>query len=235
MRYLFYILLPLAIVACSKEDIETWKGEHYVYFTEEEKKFYGNEITSSDSINISFFFYRDDVIQYPLEVGLTGQLLSEDTPFKVVADKEKTTLPENLYELPDLFYFSKGQVKDTIYITLKNDLMLKDKSYNLKLDIVKHGETSTHNGKNASRLLLVSDIVKKPTWWIENPIEWYYLGEFSRKKYELFMEVTGAEALDLNNLSEARLLTLEFQYWLDKQNPKILEENGNEMKTEIIG
>ncbi len=235
MRYLFCILLLSIVVGCNKKNIEIWQGEHYVYFTEEEDKFYGNEITSCDSINISFFFYKNDVIQYPLEVALTGQLLSEDTPFKVVADKGKTTLPESLYELPDFFYFRKGLIKDTIYVTLKNDSILKDKRYDLKLDIVEQGKILTHNGKNASRLLLISDIVEKPFWWVENPVEWYYLGEFSRKKYELFMEVTGAEALNLDDLSEARLLTLEFQHWLDKQNPKILEDNGNEMKTEIIG
>ena len=236
MRYLFYILLLIVVIACSKKNIETWQGEHYVYFTEKESLFYGNdESISSDSINVSFFFYINDVIQYPLEVALTGQLLEEDTPFKVVADKEKTTLPENLYEIPDYFIFGKGQVKDTIYITLKNDPILKMKRFDLKLDIVKEGDILTHKGKNASRLLKVSDIVEKPDWWLENPIEWYYLGEFSAKKYKKFMEVTGAESLDLNNLAEARLLTLEFQHWLDSQDPKILDEDGNEMSTEIIG
>lgn len=49
------------------------------------------------------------------------------------------------------------------------------------------------------------------------------------------MEATGVSSLDLNDLAEVRLLTLEFQNWLDRQDPKILDEDGNEMKTEIIG
>lgn len=235
MRYLFYIILLTIVFACSKKDIETWKGEHYVYFTESEDLFYGNESVTSDSLNVSFFFYIEDVIQYPLEVALIGQLLSEDTPFKVVADKEKTTLPENLYEMPEHFTFGKGQLKDTIYVTLKNDPILKTNKFDLKLDIVKEGSMLTHKGKNATRLLKVSDMVEKPDWWLENPIEWYYLGTFTAKKYEKFMEATGVSSLDLNDLAEVRLLTLEFQNWLDRQDPKILDEDGNEMKTEIIG
>lgn len=78
-------------------------------------------------------------------------------------------------------------------------------------------------------------MVEKPDWWLENPIEWYYLGTFTAKKYEKFMEATGVSSLDLNDLAEVRLLTLEFQNWLDRQDPKILDEDGNEMKTEIIG
>lgn len=235
MKYLSYIILFLVLVSCDRRNIETWEGGNYVYFTEEEKLFYGNKSTVTDSIDVSFFFYLDDVIEYPLEVALTGNFLSEDTPFKVVVNKEKSNLPENLYEIPDHFIFNKGQLKDTIYITLRKDPILKTKKFDLQLQIVKYGNISSHKGKNATRLLKVSDIAVRPIWWIENPIEWYYLGTYSAKKYRLFKEVIGVEALDLNNLAEARLLTLEFQQWLDRQEPKIIDEDGNPMKTEIIG
>ncbi len=235
MKYLFYILLVWIAIGCSKKNIAIWEGEHYVYFTEEESKSSSDEISPSDSISVSFFFYLEDEIQYPLEVGLTGQLLEKDTPFKVVVDKEKSNLPENLYSLPNQFIFGKGQVKDTIYIALKNDPILQDKKYDLKLDIVQDGTMLTHKGKNGSRLLKVSDIAEKPSWWLDNPIKYRYLGEYSRKKYELFMKVTGESELNLDDLGKVRRLTLKFQHWLDSQEPKILDEDGNEMTTEIIG
>lgn len=234
MKYLSYILLLLIVAACSKKNIETWEGEHYVYFALNEDN---NESNSAvDSIDLSFFFYLEDEIEYPLEVALTGQLLEEDTPFKVVVDKEKTTLPEDLYELPELYTFSKGQVKDTITIKLKNSSILKDNKYRLKIDIVDYDRMLTHKGKNGSRRFSVSDIAIRPTWWSEGGmIEEYYLGEYSKTKYEKFMEVTKVNELDLDNLAEARLLVLEFQHWLDDQNPKIKDEDGNDMSTKIIG
>lgn len=235
MKYLFYILLLSVVVACNKKDIETWTGEHYVYFTIPEKGSSGDKNNVADSIDVSFFFYLEDEIEYALEVGLTGQLLSEDTPFKVVVDTDKSNLPDDLYVLPELFTFGKGQVKDTIRIKLKNSSILKDKKYDLKLDIVNYGNMLTHKGRNGSRLFKVSDIANRPTWWVEDPIEEYYLGKYSRKKYEYFMQVTGATELDLNDLAKARLLTLEFQHWLDNQKPKIIDEDGNEMETKIIG
>lgn len=233
MKYLFYIFLFLTVIACDKKGIEVWDGEHYVYFTEKEDE-NGNSVPV-DSINISFFFYIEDVISYPLEVALTGEPLDEDTPFKVVVDKEKSNLPEALYDFPEHFMFSKGQVKDTIYVDLKNDPILKEKEYSLKLDIVGEEMMLSHKGKNGSRLLKISDIAVRPEWWVEDPIEMYYLGKYSAKKYIYFMQVTNATKLDLENLSEARLLTLEFQHWLDNQNPKIMDEDNNPMKTEVIG
>ncbi len=234
MKFLSYVVVFLMLVSCDKKNIETWEGGNFVYFTEEEL-LYGNESTVADSIDVSFFFYLDDVIDFPLEVALTGELLSEDTPFKVVVNKEKSNLPENLYEIPDHFIFNKDQLKDTIYVTLKKDPILKEKKYDLQLEIVKYGNISSHKGKNATRLLKVSDIAVRPTWWVENPIEWYYLGTYSAKKYKLFKEITKAESLDLNDLGKARLLCLEFQQWLDNQDPKIIDEDGNPMKTEVIG
>lgn len=233
MKYLFCIFLFLTVMACDKKGIEVWNGEHYVYFTEKEDD-NGNNIPA-DSISISFFFYIENAISYPLEVALTGKPLDEDVPFKVVVDKEKSNLPEALYNLPEHFVFSKGQVKDTIYVDLKNDATLKEKEYSLKLDIVSEGMMLSHKGKNGSRLLKVSDIAVRPDWWVEDPIEKYYLGKYSAKKYTYFMKATGAIKLNLKDLSEARLLTLEFQHWLDNQNPKIIDEDDNPMKTEVIG
>lgn len=232
MKYLYSILLILALVACDKRDIEAWSGEHYVYFTFIEDE----DEVPSDSIDISFFFYLEDEIQYPLEVGLTGQPFIEDTPFKVVVDEKNSNLPKDLYDLPEHFIFSKGQVKDTIYVTLKNDLILQEKKYDLKLDIIANDRVLTHNGKNATRLLKISDIAVRPSWWVEDPIEWWFLGTYSKKKYELFMQVTGVAQLDLDNLGQARLLALQFQHWLDDQVPQIMEEDGiTPMQTTVVG
>lgn len=235
MKYLYGLLIILAIAACDKKEIETWAGEHYVYFTTPEDVD-PDDVSLADSIDISFFFYLEDKIQYPLEVGLTGKPFDEDVPFKVVVDEEKSNLPSDLYDLPEYFTFRKGRVKDTIYVTLKNDRLLLEQKYNLKLNIVSNDKVLTHKGKNASRLLLVSDIAVRPSWWVTDPIEWWYLGDYSRKKYELFMQVTGESQLDLNNLGKARLLTLQFQHWLDRQNPRIMEEDGKTpMTTRVIG
>lgn len=235
MKYIVYILLLIIIVSCKKEGLEVWGGSHYIYFPEKENLAFGNEDVSTDSINVSFFFYLEDEIEYPLEVALTGAPLEENTSFKIAVDKENTTLSENLYELPEYYIFKKNQVKDTIFVKLRNDPSLYDKAFDLKLDIVPTAELQIHGGKSSSRLLKVSDIAIKPEWWLENPIEWYFLGSYSRKKYELFMEVTGVSTLDLNDMGKVRLLTLEFQHWLDQQNPIVLDEDGNPMKTEIIG
>ncbi|MEG1738193.1 MAG: DUF4843 domain-containing protein [Odoribacter sp.] len=232
MKPLFYILslTLLLLAACSEEQITSYNDEHFVYFVTNEE---AEEV--ADSTNVSFFFYSEDDIRYPLVVGLTGQPFEKDTKFRVEVDKEKTDLPKNLYDLPETFTFAANQVQDTVYVSLKNNAILQNKRYTLKIDIVDYEGIRTHRGKNGQRTLKVSDIAEKPDWWVENPIEWNYLGIYSRKKYELFLQVTGVGNLKGMDLGKVRILTLEFQHWLDSQNPKILDEDGNEMKTEIIG
>lgn len=231
MKYLSYILLlMIGLSACDKKEIPTWADERYVYFSTDKEK-----PAVSDSTVISFFFYPEDDIQYPVEVEIAGKLPEKDMEFKVVVDEEKSNLPARLYDIPETFVFHCNRVKDTIYIGLKNDLVLLEQQYALTLRIVSAGGLAAPGDIRGRRLLKICDIAEQPAWWVENPIEWFYLGTYSRKKYEKFREATGINDLTGMDLGKVRLLTLQFQHWLDNQNPKIIDEDGNEMKTQIIG
>lgn len=231
MKYFVCILVIIAgLSACDKKEIPTWADERYVYFTTDKEK-----SAVSDSTIISFFFYLEDDIQYPVEVAIAGKLLEKDIEFKVAVDEEKSNLPARLYDVPETFVFHRNRVKDTICIGLKNDPILLEQQYALTLRIISTGSLAAPGDLHGWRLLKVCDIAERPAWWVENPIEWFYLGTYSRKKYEKFMEVTGIYDLTGMDLGKVRLLTLQFQHWLDDQNPKIIDEDGNEMKTQIIG
>ena len=237
MKY-FYIwgalFMALFVASCEKKEIELYGTDRYVYFTFDKGGFYDSNLTT-DSTMVSFFFYMEDDIQFPIEVGLTGKPLDKPATFKVVADKEKSDLPEELYEVPETFEFAAGQVKDTIHIRLKNDPRLLERIYTLKIEIVDNENFKTHGGVNARRFLKVSDIAEKPDWWTENPIEWNYLGEYSRKKYELFMKATGINSLKGMDEGMIRVYSLKFKRWLENQNPAIIDEDGNPMTVEVIG
>ena len=228
------LLIGLGIASCEKKEIELYGTDRYVYFTTEEEGFHETN-ANSDSTNISFFFYIEDDIQYPLEVGLTGAPLDKPATFKVVADTEKSDLPAELYEIPETFEFAAGQVLDTIHIRLKNDPRLLDRQYTLKIDIVDNENFKSHHGKNGRRILKISDIAEKPEWWTENPIEWNYLGEYSRLKYEHFMRATGISSLKGMDEGMIRVYSLKFKRYLENQDPAIIDEDGDPMSVEVIG
>ena len=101
MKYFVCILVIIAgLSACDKKEIPTWADERYVYFTTDKEK-----LAVSDSTIISFFFYLEDEIQYPVEVAIAGKLPEKDMEFKVVVDEKKSNLPARLYDLPETFVF----------------------------------------------------------------------------------------------------------------------------------
>lgn len=226
MKKLFVILIViLAHYACEQKELTTYEDGNYVFFDE----------TIPDTVLFSFFYYIEDVVDANFVIALTGLPLMQEKEITLRVNKEESDCPEALYQFRDRYLFSANQIIDTIGITFTNSEELKTKEYVLVLEIESNDVLKSHNGKNGRRVIKISDIAQRPAWWTENPIEWFYLGTYSRKKYELFLQVTGEGDLSDKTPGEIRILTLQFQHWLDSQNPKIVDEDGNVMKTEIIG
>ena len=84
-----------------------------------------NDMTK-DTTTVSFKMYNEgEDAEIPIEVSVYGQMQDEDLHFNVIADVERTTLPANLYVLPADCKIRKGLLTDTIYVTLKNDPILR--------------------------------------------------------------------------------------------------------------
>lgn len=225
-QIIILVALILSLSSCDQREIQTYNSGNYVSFTSELK----------DTTIFTFLYYVEDVVKHPIKLKLIGDLLGKDTEFKITVDPKVTTLDSKLYEVPETFIFPAGKTEETVYVTLTNASHLKENEYLLVLDIVDHNEMMSAKGRFGRKAIKVSDLAKKPDWWTERPIERYYLGKYSRKKLELFIEVTGVGDLTNMPLGEVRILTLKFQHWLDKQEPKIYdEENEQVMQTNIIG
>lgn len=65
-----------------------------------------------------------------------------------------------------------------------------------------------------------------------------YLGDYSDKKYTLFIQETGVADLDPNNADELRYYTIIFKNYLLREkdnNRTVREEDGTEMTVNLIG
>ena len=97
---------------------------------------FANDMTK-DTTTVSFKMYNEgEDAEIPIEVSVYGQMQNEDLHFNVSADAERTTLPANLYVLPADCKIRKGLLTDTIYVTLKNDPILKTETKVLALQVV---------------------------------------------------------------------------------------------------
>lgn len=209
---------------------------------------------TKDTTVVSFKTYNegeDAVI--PIEVSIRGKVQEADLPFTISVDEKRTTLPQELYILPEACKIRKGMLTDTIYVTLKNDPVLKSESRILALQINEDENVRQGDSYYSRALISVTDRLFKPAWWSvndagteQNPgnsADWYYLGEYSQRKYELFLEVLKEDNVifDGKNKQLLRLYALKLKNKLKEMNagkPEeewVKDENGMIITVPVAG
>lgn len=251
MKILHYISATLLgvlclMASCKEESILTNANDvSYLRFTKNMTK---------DTTVVSFKVYNegeDAVI--PIEVSINGKVQTEDLPFSISVDESRTTLDANLYVLPTDCKIRKGHLTDIIYITLKNSPELKTQTKRLAL-MVDETEQVRQGDRNYARAIInVTDRLFKPDWWSvndlgsetqpENSVDWYYLGEYSEKKYQLFLMICQEDnfVYDGKDKQMLRKYSLKLKNWLKDQNegkPEdewIKDENDRVIEIPVAG
>ena len=223
--YLF-IFTCILFTACDKEDTTIYGGNTHLTFSTD---------ISTDSLEISFYFYPgEETLEIPVPLSLQGMPFMEDTPVKLIVDTVSTAKETN-YALPKNPVFHANVVADTLWMELKKTDELESKSYTLVLTL--EATRDYQLGPKALRYnkTIFSAIPTRPEWW-NNTITNVYLGKYSRKKFELFMQETGVGDITGLSASEIRALALKFKRYLKAQNPPIYDEDNEEdMTVTVIG
>lgn len=192
MKIIYTILFCISILAftsCEEQGLMVNSNDvAYLRF--------GLDMTK-DTTTVSFKVYNEgeDAI-IPIEVFVGGKIQEDDLYFTVSVDKSRTTLPNELFVLPQDCKIRKGLLVDTVYVTLKNASILRDEAKLLAL-MVDEGDGVMQGDRYYSRALIsVIDRLFKPDWWTvldaangsSNTVDLYYLGEYSERKYEMFLD-----------------------------------------------
>ena len=202
-KYILFLFVWIgALSACSEKGIMEYSDNVlYVYFAAD---------ATVDSTMYSFKAYPSGEIHVKIPMKCDGVWAREDREYTVSADKEFTTLPSDLYILPEKCVFPAGQLQDTIEIVLLDGDILKEKMCRLMLkvdetELVKEGDV------NYSRaIFLVSSKLVRPAWWTVwdggsggsanyyNIAEKIYLGEYSETKYTMFLEELAKDGVEFD-------------------------------------
>lgn len=99
--------------------------------------------------------------------------------------------------LPEKCTIKHGQLLDTIYVKLKNSEDLKESTKLLVLKINEEGEVREGVVSNSRAVIAATDELIKPEWWDYkdlfdgeySSVDQYYLGEYSKTKYRLFLKI----------------------------------------------
>lgn len=220
------LLLSAALMAgCKKEDITTYTAGRYIQFTQ----------NYQDTIALSFFLYPAlNEFNIALPVSITGKMTDQDLPYTLQVDTASTA-PVSLYTIAKGYTIKKGLPTDTARITIKKQAALKGKEVLLVIDMIGSSELLPGQTTYTRRVLRISDKISKPSWW-DGVMESTYLGKYTDKKFDTFIQVVGEGDLGIYTEEKKRDMMLQFKYYLLKMRDAgtpVLEADGTDMLSTI--
>ena len=251
MKKLYIVLVVLFVVvfgACDEREIEVFTDGNEIYF----EKFYINEVypglAQADSTVASFFFYPDGTqnIEAPLAILLSGDSLEEDQTFRLKVVEEETTANADEYTIDPEYTFhtntiskDSNDIRDVIYIKFHRSTRLEvmENGVTLVVEIIPNENLKLGQVERTRAKLILTTATAKPTWW-NDEVTSNLLGDYSTKKYKLFLneidkKAEMSEELIREHPDKAIQLTLEFKNWLLRQNPVILDEDNEPMEVAL--
>ena len=191
----------------------------------------------TDSTIGSFLAYPDsEEIELALAVELTGIPLSKEGKFKISVVPELTSAPPDNYEIAPEFIFGPNRTVDSCRIKLRKTPEISKKSLSLVLELCETDDFKTGHSESCIARIHITNVLSKPTWW-NDKITRYYLGDYSDKKYLLFIKITGKSEINPQDEEEVRYNTLLLKYHLIKEKEAgrtVYEDNGLEMQVNLI-
>lgn len=227
MKKLVYaIILLVCAVSCKIDEIDRFGQERYIHFEGADGKFeYGFS-----------FLYAEGKEEHELliPVKYAGRKYDEDKSFAVEVVAEQTTAKEcEEFVLPESIVFKGGTYDDSLRLVLKKTPRMNKEKLAIRLKLVTN-DNFVAAMKNALVVdINVTNVIDRPTWWYGD-VENFYLGEYSDKKFELFVKNIYAGDYGALDENSKRKYALDFKDWLNA-NPDQAWDGDKRITVPVIG
>jgi hypothetical protein len=220
-RLIYAVLVGLlcSTSACREDKIILYDDANYIQFTK----------YLVDSMTCSFLAYPDrNELLFPLVVEVIGFPSEQDREYKLSVLKEYTNAPEANYRLPDNFVMKAGKVIDTCYLTMIRTPQISTRAVRLSVRLEETPTFKVGQTNKAGAIIYISDVIAKPDWWTSTVTD-SYLGDYSDKKYRLFIQETGVAEFDSTDILQLRIYTLILKNYLlqEKDAGRTVREDDN--------
>lgn len=135
-KYILFALISLCLWSCSEDEIKSYQGDQYLYFSQLMNTTNDND-KKNGYMEVSFNNYpTSEEVTLRIGMSLIGKPFNEDAPYSVVAveeiDKDDPTpnAASKNFRLPEYPKFGAGLTSDTLEVTLVKTDDLKE---NVKL------------------------------------------------------------------------------------------------------
>lgn len=240
----------LGLASCDQEGITTFKSADSIYFS---NSVFANITingakTLVDSTGFSFALEKATVTEmiYPIPIQVQGNISKVDRKVKVTIDPKSNAVEGTHFKLPENIILRAGNVRDTILVTVFRTPDMKQKGFQLILNLeenefFKTEMKSTQIGLTQKRMnhisykLTFDDKVTQPPGWYVG-----HFGVFSAKKLFLMCELMSLDpamfnqklgAVGLGLADTAYYQSFMKRYLADQKasGNTVYEEDGKEM------
>ncbi|WP_164108533.1 MULTISPECIES: DUF4843 domain-containing protein [Sphingobacterium] len=198
------------LIACISTMIYSCKKNPYMYFQDiarlqfgpDVSRIYDNNYRLSDSLKRYTFYYEGKEIQQDtvfFDLYASGGVSAHDRSFQLVQED----IPGVMNAIPGKHYkafsdptvvteyvINAGKVRASVPIVLLRDPSLKESTVSLKLKLVANDNFGLGETNNLWRKVEWTDRLSQPTQW-DASITQYHLGNYSIKKHQFIIDVTG--------------------------------------------
>lgn len=214
----------LTTAACNKSEILAPTDQRHIYIAYPD--------SDSPTFNFSFLSTPEESARIAVPVTFAGRPLTADLAFAIEVDPQTTLAEGSEYELPELVFHREKGFRDTLYVAVHRTERMETDTYVLKFRLVSNANfLATMTGALDAEIRVTAQVAQ-PSWWDQKVTD-YYLGTYSDRKFELFIQhgyIGDYGALDDD---EKRYYALQFKYWL-QENPQT-ESDGTAMSVPIQG
>jgi len=228
---LIVLFIQAVLISCQKEYLK-YSGPEGIYFGVRSGGYLQDkEGPYQPESFIEFIKLGTDSFTYNIPMMLAGEVKEYDRKFKIIIDKDSTTLEQGMHFKPlEEFYTLKaGENTSTVAIDFyaQTDLNENQKRLDLKIiatedliptfqnwdppvDII--GTTPAKKFDASRHTIYVNNMMVKPNQWLgsvlQNGEEFNSLGAFSRKKMEFITEQLGITYSEFSNDKTMSLLRM---------------------------
>ena len=226
--FISLLFCTIALSSCNKEDFQIYESSNYLQFVKH----------ALDSATVSFLTTpQENSRLFPISVELVGNISDKDRVFKLGVIDTLTTAKQTNYTIPNEFIFRANRSIDTAWITINKTEEISKKPLKLVYKLLASQDFAVGQIEYSAGIVNISNVISQPDWWDDN-VTYRFLGDYSEKKYRLFIEVTGVADVDTSDITVIRTYAIIFKNYLLKEKDAgrtVYEDNGTEMMVSLIG
>lgn len=169
----------LLLAACSTDEIDTWTGKGYAWF-------------SQDNVDFTFKTRSDVAVGESCLVGIPFETATtmEDYDREVSVEVSRNASDSRTkYELQTPVVFHANHVVDTMWVKVYNSEHLSEVHDTITFKIVANDTFDPGLTDNTQTNLCLYNGYAKPSWWDDSAVS--YMGYFTQLKMEVFWAVFG--------------------------------------------